>query len=161
MKFPCTGEIRAPPIAVSFNPNSSINLPAGIFSAFLKIQPALGAAGCESHLFRLYCLSFSAISSGFPGFPCKTAPTAISSTNLGTLRYFTSNSPLNTSLTFPFRSITLTLSIVSKVQDSIAPAFILIAPPRAPGIPSINSKPIIPFAFATATICFSRAPAPA
>jgi len=37
------------PTDIPFNPNSSISLPAGIASGFLKIQPALGFAGWEDH----------------------------------------------------------------------------------------------------------------
>ena len=130
-------------------------------SAFLKIHPALGAAGWESQRFRLYFFRRSAIFSGCTDDPFSTAPTAISLVNRGTFRYFTSNSSAGTSFTCPVRSITRTLSTTSKVQDSIAPAFIRMAPPSAPGIPSINSNPPIPAALAAETICFKRAPAPA
>src|SRR5439155_9888535 len=53
MKFPCTSEMTAPPTRVPFNPSSSISLPAGTTFGFLKMQPALEAAGWLVHRFRL------------------------------------------------------------------------------------------------------------
>ena len=43
----------------------------------------------------------------------------------------------------------------------MAPAFILSAPPRFPGMPSIHSNPVRPAVRATAASCLSRIPTPA
>src|SRR6185369_4674252 len=45
IKLPCTRDTRAFPTREFFSPNSSTNLPAGIVAGFLKMQPALLAAG--------------------------------------------------------------------------------------------------------------------
>ena len=53
MKFPCTSETTAPPTRVPLRPSSSMSLPAGIAGGFLKMHPALGAAGWEAQRFWL------------------------------------------------------------------------------------------------------------
>src|SRR5204862_310943 len=75
IKFPCTFETRAFPMAQFFKPSSSTNFPAGILSGFLKMHPALDAAGWV--VLRLCCDSSSlrTISSFPPGTPRNTAKT--------------------------------------------------------------------------------------
>src|SRR5271154_1885760 len=62
MKLPCTSDTRAEPTARFLRPSSSISLPAGIGPGFLKMQPALGAAGCEVHRLPEEAFNFSLIS---------------------------------------------------------------------------------------------------
>ena len=56
MKLPCSAETTAPPTRAPFNPSSSTSLPAGMVPGFLKMQPALGAAGCDPQRFSLNAL---------------------------------------------------------------------------------------------------------
>ncbi len=69
-------------------------------------------------------------------------------------------SALFTSCTWPSTSMLRTLSTTSIVQPCIAPAFMRSAPPRLPGMPSMNSKPPRSCLRASATMGLSRAPAP-
>src|SRR5882724_5458159 len=77
MKLPCSAETTAPPTRAPFNPSSSTSLPAGIAPGFLKMQPALGAAGCDPQRFSLNDFIRFSISSREELLHLKTAPSAM------------------------------------------------------------------------------------
>src|SRR4029453_4311368 len=78
-------DTRAFPTHKFLSPNSSTSFPAGHESGFLKMQPALLAAGCDVRRFSCDASSLRTISSSGAGWPRKTADTA---------KFFSSNGKL-------------------------------------------------------------------
>ena len=63
--------------------------------------------------------------------------------------------------TSPLRLIVSTLSTICQVSQPKAPAFILRAPPKVPGMPAKNSAPIKPCSLQNLAICAHGTPASA
>ena len=141
--------------AVCSLPSSSISLPAGMGNGFLKMQPALGAAGCDFQRRRLNSSIRCSITSDNSRWPCNTAPSAMWVFKVRQQRYSTSSSLRNQSFRFPVTSISRTDSTRSNVAPSIAPAFMRRAPPTLPGIPSRNSNPLTPLRLASTETAFT------
>ena len=76
MKLPCTSETRALPTVKFLKPSSSISFPAGVWSGFLKMQPALAATGWDSRRFCSATAIRASISWGSAGVPRSVAERA-------------------------------------------------------------------------------------
>ena len=73
MKLACTSDTQASPTQAFFRPSSSMSLPAGISSGFLKMQPALAPTGWESLRLALAAARSRSISSAGAGCASNTA----------------------------------------------------------------------------------------